>query len=157
MTGHRWLLTDVPAELRDPPPDGESERERVDRRARALAKGLHVSYLAAAEVAEADEQLAEAERETGASPLQWEDTARPLPVTPYDSDHALERDRRRAATAGLDVTDHELRAGYEAGTDVVHERAQATRAAHTGSLRAARDELLMSMARQRLGEQEGAP
>src|SRR5439155_22351693 len=41
LVGDRWLVASLPPELRDAPADVETERERLDRRGRALAKALN--------------------------------------------------------------------------------------------------------------------
>lgn len=105
----------------------DDESVEVDRDARALMPRYGVGYVDAAELVDVARKLEERRRETGASEVPWRDT-RPLnecPI-PWSEDH-WERDRRRAAVAGIDLTREEWQAAAEEGRDFVGEQAEAGR------------------------------
>jgi hypothetical protein len=87
-------LDTLDVELTTTPAEGESQRERLDRRARALAAGLNVPYVMAAQLLAADDEFLAAENDQAAAPLGG---AR-------HGEDELQRDRRRATALGLDFT-----------------------------------------------------
>jgi hypothetical protein len=135
-----------PEELREPPVDTESERARLDRRAKTLAAATGLNLAVCWYLVQADDEVQAAEADDGRSDVEWQDTSRALPVVPYGPASVLdrERDERRAASAGVQVPAIEWQYSAEQGVDLVHERAAAHRAARVEQARAERDGLLQA-------------
>jgi hypothetical protein len=128
------------ADLSDIPPpqrfDGlEPERLTLYQGARSLAIALGISWMDALQILEDQQELATLQAADGRSDTPWLDTT-PLPSPPRPwSDEDWQRDRRRAAAAGVDITHEAWGVGAEQGHDLVGLMAQQTRADQAAAIK----------------------
>jgi hypothetical protein len=122
----------------------DPERAELDRRARDAARRLQVGYVDAVAVVQLDDELADAEADTGRGDVPWLDTSTARPPQPYgeQSLEDWERDKLRAKAAGVQVVKDWWQQAAEEGRDLVYEMAVEARQARVRELRARRDALL---------------
>ena len=114
-------------ELEEIGPSVDPEGRSTDQAARVLMRSAAISYADAAEVVELMRQLADAKAQTGAAEVPWRDTRKlAKPPVPWSTDD-WERDRRRAARAGMEINLEEWQAMAEEGRDYVGEQAEEAR------------------------------
>lgn len=105
----------------------DPESRVTDQAAQVLQRSHAIDYADASEVVELTRGVAEAKADTGAADVPWHDTrVLKTPPVPWSNDD-WERDRRRAAAAGIDLTREGWEATAEEGRDAVGEQAEEAR------------------------------
>jgi hypothetical protein len=124
-------LSDIPPASLDAPglmTSVDPERAQLYAQARALAIGVGVGWNDAVEILQQQGELRDLEADDGSAPADWLDSSeRPTPPRPW-SDEDWARDKRRAAAAGVEISQAAWKAGAELGVDAVGQLADAQRA-----------------------------
>jgi hypothetical protein len=135
-------LSDIPpAVIEDQPgllTGIDSEQASLYSGARALAVAAGIGWMDALSIIEEQRELVALEADDGSAPVDWLDsTERPSPPRPYGQGAAedWERDKRRAAAAGVEIDHAAWQAGAELGVDAVGKLADAQRADRIAALR----------------------
>ncbi|MBN1527969.1 MAG: hypothetical protein JW895_02850 [Thermoleophilaceae bacterium] len=116
----------------------DPKRAALARRAERIADDEQVGLDDALELAAFDVEIAELRADDGSSPVEWEDTSQPFSASPWN-DEDWERDRRRAATVGMELTRESWEAHLARGGDPVFEFAKALRKRQVDPLERARE------------------
>jgi hypothetical protein len=111
-------LSDVPT-VPMTGPGLDPERLALYNQASALARGAGIGWLDAAQICEQAQELSELQANDGTADAPWLDaTELTTPPRPW-SDEDWQRDRRRAAAAGVGIDRETWQAAAELGHDAV--------------------------------------